>query len=172
MIYPDDYLKRVVEDASIENACWVKGRQEYEQNLMDAREDLGLFIDKKILLALKNTEIYQSVFKDFINNCLEMITTNWSNCDEYHSHILYVHKFINTFKRTRPKKIHKNIMTDDSPPFGSKLPLDIQNRILHFKNNIIDMELKNNIVDNIIYPLLKYLEQKRTWAYESQMRWE
>ena len=36
---------------------------------------------------------------------------------------------------------------------------------------MIEMDLKDKIAFNIINPLLKYLEQKRTWAYESQISW-
>ena len=80
--YFGDYLKLIVEDSSIENTCWVKGPHEYEQNLILARQDLESFINK-MLSCFENKEIYTSLFNEFINNCLEMITTDWDNFKEY-----------------------------------------------------------------------------------------
>ena len=133
--YLGDYLKLIVEDSSIENTCWVKGPHEYEQNLINARQDLESFINK-MLSCFENKEIYTSLFNGFINNCLEMITTDWDNFQEYEKHIVYVKDFIKTFKATK-NNIDEYIITNGYLPFGNKLPLDIQNSILLIKNDII-----------------------------------
>jgi hypothetical protein len=96
--------------------------------------------------------MYDTLFTELIERCLEMVVADWGDSEEYSRHIEYINNFILSFK-----SINKRINTLTFP-FGSKLPLDIQDRILSIYD---DESQKNNILDNLINPLLDYLEQKK-----------
>lgn len=154
-------LKQTVEFAAIEHTCHARSNVEQEINLEDAKQDLEECISD-ITPYFKNREVYDTLFAELIERCLEMVVADWGDSEEYSRHIEYINNFILSFK-----SINKRINTLTFP-FGSKLPLDIQDRIL----SICDESQKNNILDNLINPLLEYLEPKKMWAYDLQIRWD
>lgn len=159
-------LKLTVQDAAIEHTCHARSNGEQEINLEDAKQDLEECISN-ITPYFKNREVYgemyDTLFTELIERCLEMVVADWGDSEEYSRHIEYINNFILSFK-----SINKRINTLTFP-FGSKLPLDIQDRILSIYD---DESQKNNILDKHINPLLEYLEQKKMWAYDLQIHWD
>ena len=156
--YNNQDLKRIVEAASVENG-WVNNYDEYHINLEEARIKIKDFI-YKITAELNNSIKYNSLFIDFIDYCLKIIVTDWGDYLGDLEHINNIQRFITVFTN-----IKGNTIIAYNHPFGNRLPLDVQKKILDI-NNIEEANKKKHIVNDIMIPLLEYVKKRYIWAWE------
>ena len=102
-------LKQTVEDAAIEHTCHARSNGEQYINLEYAKQDLEECLSN-ITPYFKNREVYgemyDTLFTELIERCLEMVVADWENFEEYSRHIEYINNFVLSFK-----SINKRINT-------------------------------------------------------------
>ena len=150
-------IKNIITKCAINNTI-SENKNQYYENLIYAEEELEKIINI-YTTNLTKKNIYSGLFRDIIDYCIIIIHTEWDNYNDYVEHISRIKNIIIQFRNI------KNNVKAISLPFGNKLPIDIQNHILDI-NNKIHSYMKERVVDNILNPIIEYLEEKKVWAYE------
>ena len=159
----DNYFKLIIEDTAIDNFVHAKCQKQWDDNIDAAKNEAIEYLNEcidNINDIDNNKNLYHQLKSDLVQYCIisdenhtSIVDTNWNDLDKYIDHI----KFIKNFQKKIEYTVHYK-----EKPFGSYLPIDIQQFIINInKESFCRL---NKFVKIHTDPLIDYLKFKKKYA--------
>ena len=158
----DNSFKLIIEDTAIDNFVHAKCQKQWDDNINDAKNDAIEYFNEcidNINDIDNNKKLYHQLKSDLVKYCIisdenhtSIVDTDWNNLDKYNDHIKFIKNFQKKFEYTVNYK---------EKPFGSYLPIDIQEFIININKELFCR--LNKFVKIHTDPLIDYLELKKQY---------